>query len=59
MVLNLFQVRALLDWYMVSDPFPLSEQQHNEITEFMNMISIAEGYDDWVDAYHNLKRYER
>ena len=45
-------LRAILDWYMCSDPWPGGDQKI--ITEWLDEISKAKGYRDWVEAYHKL-----
>lgn len=45
-------LRALLDWYMCSDPWPGGDQ--DVITMWLNKMCRARGYLDWVAAYHAL-----
>lgn len=44
--------RALLDLVMVSDPAPLTPSQMKIIEEYLNEISVANGFLDWIEAYH-------
>lgn len=52
--------RALLDWWMCSDPWPIPEPDgHHDHLELENMMSeLAEqfGYTDWVEAFHMHER---
>lgn len=52
--------RALLDWYMCSDPWPVSDQggpdSHAVVTNLLHRIAKADGWDDWTDAYHRVSR---
>ncbi len=61
------QFRALLDWYMCSDPWPVSqrrkagepdvtdEDNHDTITFFIDATSRLFGYENWVVAYHEFR----
>lgn len=49
------ELRALLTWRMVSDPFPACVDLA-VIDEMLRRESVALGYSDWVDAYHRLER---
>lgn len=51
------QFRALLDWWMVSDPWPLSTDgwQHQELEALIVSEAQRRGYDGWADAYHEFK----
>lgn len=51
-ILTSAQFRALLDWWMVSDPWPLEEWQHEELRTLIETESDARGWPDWVEAYH-------
>ena len=49
------EFRAMLDWYMCSDPWPVDPDDngtHEMMTELLNRESRKRGYDGWVDAYH-------
>lgn len=56
MTLTTAQFRALLDLWMVSDPWPLDEWQHDELGRFITEASKSLGFEDWVEAYHRLSR---
>ena len=43
----------MLEWFMVSDPWPLDEAKHDKIEFVLNIESKNRGYDTWVDAYHD------
>lgn len=49
-------LRALLDWYMCSDPWPVLEPYQNQetVTEWLDGVCKASGYKDWVEAYHKM-----
>ena len=56
------EFRAMLDWYMCSDPWPVQkkdgstdEENHKAMTELLNKKARRHGYQDWVDAYHRFK----
>lgn len=48
------EFRALLDLFMVSDPYPGSEANHTTVESLLNRISTFYGYKDWVEAYHEF-----
>jgi len=45
-------LRALLDWYMCSDPWPGGSQE--AITKWLNAVCRQRGFMDWTMAYHEL-----
>lgn len=45
---------TMLEWYMVSDPWPLTQRQDDTIREMLNEESRARGYKNWVVAYHEF-----
>ena len=50
------EFRVLLDLFMVSDPWPLDEEESQEtIRHMLNEESRTIGYADWVEAYHKFK----
>ena len=60
-----FELRVLLDLFMVSDPWPLEEgpaewrahkPSHMTMLWLVDSESRLRGYEDWVDAYHNHQR---
>jgi hypothetical protein len=51
--MSLFAFRALLDALMVSDPWP--HPCFEELEEFANFAARWYMFEDWIDAYHNLK----
>lgn len=52
-MIELTELRELCIWRMVSDPFPLGPND-NIIDDFLNKVSQSFGFQDWIDAYHNL-----
>ena len=45
-------LRAILDWWMCSDPWPGGD--HDVIEEWLNGLCREHGYDSWVIAYHEV-----
>ena len=50
------EFRAVLDWFMCSDPFPADADTHAVVTEWLTQLAKADGWSDWVDAYHRVPR---
>ncbi|MHB8867467.1 MAG: hypothetical protein ACYC6T_08170 [Thermoleophilia bacterium] len=48
------ELRAMLNWYMCSDPWPASEEDHEIMTALVDGESRARGYENWVVAFHEL-----
>jgi hypothetical protein len=53
--MNSLQFRALLDLFMVSDPWPLTDIQQDYIEELIEYEATQRGFETWVDAYHEFK----
>lgn len=53
------EFRALLDWYMCSDPWPLDGENHKAITALVQRESLNRGYDDWTEAMHNFLKEQK
>jgi len=53
------QFRSLLDLFMCSDPWPISDQGtgdgHKTIESLLDIEAKSRGYIDWVGAYHEFK----
>ena len=47
--------KAMLEWFMVSDPWPLTEEQHELIRWVLDAESQKRGYENWVVAYHEYR----
>ncbi|HEC65953.1 MAG TPA: hypothetical protein ENI23_11730 [bacterium] len=47
-------LRALLDWYMCSDPWPGGDQ--DAITAWLDKVCKMRGYKDLIEAYHFYQR---
>ena len=47
--------RVLLDWYMLADPWPLSDRAHGMMFGFLTAEANKRGYETWVDAYHDFQ----
>lgn len=47
--------RALLDWYMASDPFPASDETEAVIFGFIGAEASKRGYESWTVAYHEFE----
>jgi hypothetical protein len=43
-------IRALLDWFMCSDPWPGGD--HEAVESWLNYVCRDMGFETWVDAYH-------
>jgi hypothetical protein len=50
------ELRAMLDWFMVSDPWPLDLEKRVVVENLLDYLSRMKGYEGWVDAYHRLLR---
>lgn len=51
------EFRALLNLYMVSDPWPLEDKESNAaVGRVLARESDRRGYEDWVGAYHEIPR---
>lgn len=47
------EFRALLDWFMCSDPWPVDGgDSHDLMSNWLDRASKSRGYTDWVEAYH-------
>jgi len=51
-ILNNREFRALLDWFMCSDPFPVDGETHSVVEHLLDRAAAERGHKDWVDAYH-------
>ena len=55
--MNDIQFRAALDWFMCSDPWPVSGRRNYKIMlTWFEFESRRRGYQTWVDAYHEMPR---
>lgn len=52
--MNTREFRAFLNLFMCSDPWPLSDTEHQILTEWADHEAESWGYTDWIDAYHEL-----
>lgn len=50
------QFRDFLDLMMVSDPWPLSEDADESLTDLADAESRKRGYDAWIVAYHEYMK---
>ena len=51
------EFRALLDWFMCSDPWPdttNAAENHLVITQWADEEARRHGFTDWIQAYHEL-----
>lgn len=46
---------ALMELFMVSDPWPTAQADHDRIKRMLNEEARDRGYTDWVDAYHEFQ----
>lgn len=50
------EFRALLDLFMVSDPWPLRSSTHETTVEMLlTTESESRGFGSWIEAYHGFK----
>lgn len=49
------EFRALLDLYMVSDPWPLDSDSQDSLRGLLTDEANARGYDSWSEAYHDFE----
>lgn len=47
--------RVMLSWFMVSDPWPLSDTAHRVIENLLEKESKRRKYKSWIDAYFEYK----
>lgn len=48
------QFKAFMALMMVSDPWPLSQTEHDDLLEIADEESRRRGFDNWIDAYHRM-----
>lgn len=48
--------RVLLDLYMVSDPWPLTDAADVILHALIDSEGQARGFTDWVTAYHRFEK---
>ena len=48
------EFRAMLTWWMCSDPWVAGDKEHEVLLAFMEAESKRRGYEGWVDAYHEM-----
>jgi len=53
--MNKQEFRIMLSWFMVSDPWPLSESAHRYVEKLLNAEAKRRKYKTWIDAYHKFK----
>lgn len=46
------QFKAFLALMMASDPWPLSEAEHDELLMLANEESWRRGFEGWIEAFH-------
>jgi hypothetical protein len=47
------EFRALLDWFMSSDPWPVDGgDSHELMTNWLDRAAKSRGYTGWVEAFH-------
>ncbi len=51
------EFRAMLDWFMCSDPWPVEPDRgsHTIIEALLEKEAFSRGYAGWVGAYHALE----
>lgn len=56
------EFRALLDWYMCSDPWPVEPDKsdsHETITRWLTRECRRRSFNGWVDAYYHFRSRKR
>jgi hypothetical protein len=53
--MNLNELKSLLNLFMCSDPWPTTAMEKNIIERLLDSYSKIYGYENWLDAYHNIK----
>ena len=48
------ELKDLCDWRMCSDPTPVDLGTDERLGELLDRLSIAQGYDNWVVAFHEI-----
>jgi len=52
------EFRALLDWFMCSDPWPIEgedgQKAQREIETLLDRYAQHENYPSWIEAYHEF-----
>lgn len=48
------EFKALLEWRMCSDPFPMEESKKHLIDDLLDGMAVDFGFGDWLEAYHAL-----
>jgi len=54
MTQNKAELKAFLCLVMVSDPWPLSDEEQTHVLNIANREAAVHGFEDWVVAYHAL-----
>lgn len=47
--------RLMLDWFMVSDPWPLDQEGASLVEFVLNEEALRRDHVDWLDAYHGFR----
>lgn len=50
------EYRALLDLFMVSDPWPLEDANQRTLLVLLNREARERGFVDWISAYHFFEK---
>jgi len=50
-----YELRALLDLMMCSDPWPDTTANREVVENLLDNEARERGHDNWVDAYHRLE----
>jgi len=50
------QFRAMLDWWMCSDPFPCDDSTQKILFCLIDDESKKRGFDGWVEAFHRFEK---
>lgn len=52
------QFLLLCTLFMVSDPWPLSSEEHRAAEQFLDEEAQRRGWKDWLGAYHKEPKEE-
>ena len=51
------QFRAMLDWWMCSDPFPCDEHTSDVLHDWIDGEAKKRGFEHgWVEAFHRFEK---
>lgn len=54
MTMNNNEFKSLLNVMMVADPWIANDEDRENIVQLLNREAEERGYEDWVEAYHEV-----